>query len=289
MIDYAYENYIGDRDFIFIRCCKSDNDRCIPYVHKLVQSGVKVFLDVQGSKSGEKPSRVAQAIACCETALFFISKRSCESMEFRNGINYAMEINKPTVYVALEEDPLAYGLEMQLANVPRIAYSEDIEDKLKEYEVITQNVLGGEAVRKQVDIRRKVLMWGAIAVLVMTFIIAAVAIVRNRVAYYNSPQYALRDADGSEYVNIAAYGEDGIKALAGMTIGELDLTGSDVNDISGIRNMTVEILNVTDCNQLHNLKYIRGCPGLGRVKLSQDMLKYAYDLMYEGIEFEVTK
>jgi len=289
MIDYAYENYIGDRDFVFIRCAKSDKGKCTTLVNRVAQSGVKVFFDVQGSKDSEKPAKVAQAIYCCETALFFISKKACASLDYRNSINYAMEINKNTVYVALEDDPLAHGLEMQLANVPRIDLSEDIEEALKEHEVITQDVLGGEPVRKHVDIRKKILMWGAIAILVIAFVIAAMAIVKNRVEYYNSAEYALRNVSGSEYVNIASYGQEGLNALSGMSIGELDLSGSDISDLAGIQDVAVEALNVSDCSGLHDLKPITGCKTLRRVKISQDMLKYARNLLNNGIEFEVTK
>jgi len=286
---YGYENYIGNNDFVFIRCVKADSTKCVSYVEKLSQNGVKVFFDIQGSSDAEKPSKVAQAIYTCGTALFFISKNSCESLEFRNSINYAMEIQKNTVYVALEDEPLAHGLEMQLANVPRIDLTDDFEEKLKAYGVITQDVLGAEPVRKHVDIKKKLIMSGVILALTALFVIAAVAIIKDRVAYYNSPQWILRDMDGSEYVNISAYGETGIRALAGMDIGEIDLTGSDINDLSAIQDVRAEVLNITDCKDLRDIGPVLKCEGLRTVKISQDMLKYVYDLRYQGIEFEVTK
>jgi len=290
---YAYENYIGDGDFIFISCTKADRTKAVSLAENLAGDGIKVFFDIADEVKSKSPEKIAEAIDKCESGIFFISEKACENLAFRNEINYALEIKKDIFCISCDDKAFTHGLDMQLANIPQDTWEdtcyEELCGKLKEHQIITQDTMGGTPVKKNVNVTKQIVFAAIIVVAIALFIFGAIRIVENRVAYYQSAEWILRDADGSEYLNISIYGEDGVKALQGKTIGELDLSGSNIEDLSGIAGINVNVVNVSDCANLHSLKPLMQCENIKTIKLSQDMLKYAYGLRGQGVEIEVTK
>ena len=126
MKKYAYKNYIREQDFVFARCVKADEAKASFVANTLVEATVKTFFDVQGSSSSEKPEVIADTIERAETVIFFLSGKACESLEFRNNINFALEIKKHIVCIRLDKEELSHGMDMQLANIPVI----DLSDKM---------------------------------------------------------------------------------------------------------------------------------------------------------------
>ena len=292
MIDkkYSYENYLGEEDFVFMRCANADRAKSVKLAEKMTESGIQLFFDIQGSRDAEVPSKIAEAIDKCETAVFIMSKKACDSLEFRNNINYAIEQKKHIVCIRLDREEFSHGLDMQLANIPTVDYKEYdlLEKELIDREVITQDVKGAKPVKRNVNQGKQFLLVAVIVVAAAAFALGAKAMIQDRVNYYNSAEYLFRDADGSDYLNVSKYGEEAIQALEGKTVQELDLSGSTINTLEGIQKINIEVLDITDCNNLRRLDQLNGCINLHTVRLSQNLIKYIPNELGH-IEFEIIK
>lgn len=287
---FSYENYIGNEDFVFMRCVKADSAKATMFAERMVVAGIKLFFDIQGNKDSENPGTIAKAIKQSETVLFFMSKKACDSLEFRNNINFALEQKKHIVCIRLDNEEFTHGLDMQLANIPTIEYNdyEKLENKLEELEVITQDVLGATPVKINVNKTKQLILATVIVVVIIGFAFGANAIIRNRIQYYNSAEYMFRDADGSDYLNVSKYAEEAIKVLEGKKVKELDFTGSEINSLEGIQKIDIEILNIADCNNLRRIDQLQGCPNLHTVRINQNLINLIPESLGH-IEFEIVR
>ncbi len=285
---FEYKNYIGS-GFVYVGAASCDKKAATVIGNYFVKSGIKTFFDMKGAKDAEEARVVADAIEGASGVIFLISRDACESLEFRNAVNFALSIHKSIVCVKLDDLDYSKGLEMQLANVPSLRFESEeklIEDLKKDY-FITQDVLGHENEKKNVNLKKQITVAALVLVMAVGFIVGSTAIVKNRIAYYNSAEYILRDVDGAEYVNIAKYGADGLKALAGKSVTELDLTDGNFDSLFGIESITAETVNITGLNGVDNLDYIFYCDGLKKIKLSQDMLTKFDSNMFEMYDYEI--
>ena len=305
MKKYAYKNYIGEQDFVFARCVKADEAKASFVANTLVEATVKTFFDVQGSSSSEKPEVIADTIERAETVIFFLSGKACESLEFRNNINFALEIKKHIVCIRLDKEELSHGMDMQLANIHMIDLSDkmnismsskaekqkladDIIESFKKEEIITQDTLGSVQEKKNVNLKKQVTIIAIIVLASAAFAAGAYKIVSERVAYYQSTEYLLRNVDGSEYLNISQYGNDGIKVLAGKHIHELEFTGNSIDDFSGMKDVTAEIIDVTNCENA-DFDEIMQTKNLQTIRVTQKQLKYVYPYRNQGVEIVVVR
>jgi len=288
-----YENYIGEEDYVFIECAACDEQCLVPLANSMAEHRIKTFFAVQGTKKTPDPKEIADAIEECESAVFYISEKACDSLEFRNSINYALEIKKHIIYICREDVKLTHGLDMQLANVPRIIISDgnaaydELSDKLTELEVITQDVLGGNPKQARVDNWKKILLTVLIVAAVIAFTVLAWIIIKDRVEYYQSAGWNLRDADGQTYVSLEGMDEEGIVALQGTTIGELDLRGSNIKNLDGIEKINVKILILGNCEGIDDMDSITKSESLTTVKLQQSEIQYVTELLDSDIDFEI--
>lgn len=305
MKKYAYKNYIGDQDFVFARCVKADEEKASFVANTLVEATVKTFFDVQGSGASEKPEVIADTIEKAETVVFFLSGKACENLEFRNNINFALEIKKNIVCIRLDKSILRYGLDMQLANIPMLDLSERFfspvlssaekqsiaeyaVEKLKEYKAITQDTLGSVQEKKNVDFKKQIIIIAIIVLAVAAFAAGAYKIVSERVAYYQSTEYLLRNVDGSEYLNISQYGNEGIKVLAGKHIHELEFAGNSIDDFSGMKDVSAEIIDVTNCDNA-DFAEIMQTKDLQTIRVIQKQLKYVYPYRNQDVKIVVVR
>lgn len=289
MKTFAYQSYTGTEPFLLLKACKTDMPYALSLGDKLVKEGVRVYLDVCESKDSQPAEQTADALQNCDRAIFLLSEKACESLEMRNAVNYALEIKAKLLCLKTDSAPLSHGLDMQLANVTMLPYDEKtVMDALRTYECLTQNVIGEGMERKNVNRKKQLVLAGIAAVIVALFVVGGI-FAKQRIDYYRSAEYVFRNADGSEYINIASYGADGITALAGKSVKELDLTDGGFTDLNGIGKISVETLNLADNPDLTDFHEIFYCEGLRRLVISQDMLKAVNNYPHNNIQVVVIK
>lgn len=302
---FAYKNYIGNKDFVFARAVNSDETKASLIANAMVEAEVKTFFDVQGKRDSEKPDTIADAIEKSRAAVFFLSEDSCKSLEFRNNINFAFAIQKQIICIRLDKSEYKHGLDMQLANVQTIDLSErfnvpilsaaekqsiaeHVIEKLKEFEAITQDTFGTVQEKRNVNLKKQLILIAIIVAALAAFSVGAYKIISERVAYYQSAEYILRNADGSEYMNISKYGNEGLKALSGKHIKELEFTGSGIDDFSPMSEISADIIDVYDCDNADFSK-IMETGNLKTVRVIQNQLKHIYPYRKNDVEIEVIR
>lgn len=285
----AYRSYTGTEPFLFLKACKSDSAAALALIDKLVSEGVRVYFDLCGTSDAQPYEQTADAIRRCDCAIFILSEKACDSLEMRNAVNYALEIKAKLICFNTDGGKLSHGLDMQLANVTVLPYDGNTAmDGLLSHECLTQSVMGGGMERRNVN-RKKQLVLAAIVVMIAALLALGGSFAKQRIDYYRSAEYALRDADGSEYINIAAYGSDGIAALAGKSVKELDLTDGGFTELTGIMNVGVETLILTGNPELTDLHEIFYCEGLQRLEISQDMTEAVCKYPRGDLQIVVTR
>ena len=284
---FAYQSYTGTEPFLLLKACKADMPYALSLGDKLVQEGVRVYLDVCETKDSQVPEQTADAMGRCDRAIFLLSEKACESLEMRNAVNYALAIKKNLLCLKTDDATLSHGLDMQLANVTMLPYDDKtVMDALRTHECLTQSVIGEGMERKNVNRKKQLVLAGIAAVIVALLVVGGI-FAKQRIDYYRSAEYVFRNADGSEYINIASYGAEGITALADKSVKELDLTDGGFTDLTGIGNVKVETLTLAGNPELTDFHEIFYCEGLHRVVVSQDMLKAVNNYPHNEIQVVV--
>ena len=289
MKQFAYQSYNGNEPFILLKACKDDMSYALTLGDKLVHDGVRVFIDVCETRDSQAPEQTADAIERCDHAIFLLSEKACESLEMRNAVNYALEIKAKLICLKTDSAPLRHGLDMQLTNVPVLPYDDEtVMDALRTHECLTQNVMGEGMELKNVNRKKQYVLASITAVMVILLVVGGI-FVKQRVDYYQSAEYVFRNADGSEYINIAPYGEEGIAALADKSVKELDLTDGGFTNLDGISKVKVESLTLAGNPELKDFHEIFYCEGLQRLVVSQDMLEAVKNCPHDKLEIVVAK
>jgi len=295
MTEYLYQNYTGPGAFLFFGCDTSGKKEAAALANRLAGEGAALFFTAVGSEKQEEgyaePSDTAEAVKNAAGCVMFLTPFGVSRLELRNIVNFILSEHKKLICFKLGDFPLSEGLDMQLANVPVAAWKgqEEAIELLKQEKILSQEVLGADAKPKTIDRKKKILMIVLIVLLVSGFAFAAARIIQGRIAYYQSPAYILRNAGGSVYLNASVYGQEGLDALKGMTITELDLRGAGLNNLNALTEMNVEVLDITDNPGLTDLYPLASCEGLQKVRISQDLLPYAYMVRDCGFEIIVEK
>ena len=288
--DFGYLPYIGPEGFVFLRASVEDNNLACHIAEELAGRNVRVFYDCAGGKGGALPEEVAAGIQNCEAAFFVLTKYACESLDFRNSINYALKEKKTVVIIKRESFVPGFGLDMQLANMPVVAMSDagSVADALEKGGYLTADVKGpGLVAKPEVKSRRK-LSYAALLAIVALLIVGAV-IVKNRVDYLNSAEYQLRDVDNAEYVDISRFDDSALALLDGKTIGTLYMENMGAKDISAIRSVNVTEVDIANNPDVASLEPVLSCSGIERVAVSQDMLEKAQPVIDAGLEVKVVR
>ena len=284
---FAYQSYTGTEPFLLLKACKADMPYALSLGEKLVQEGVRVFLDVCETKDSQSAEQTADALQNCDRAIFLLSEKACESLEMRNAVNYALAIKKDLICLKTDSAALSHGLDMQLANVTMLPYDDNtVMDALRTRECLTQSVIGEGMERKNVNRKKQLVLAGISAVIVALLVVGGI-FAKQRIDYYRSAEYVFRNADGSEYINIASYGAEGITALADKSVKELDLTDGGFTDLTGIGKIKIETLTLAGNPDLTDFHEIFYCEGLHRVVVSQDMLQAVNNYPHDNIQVVV--
>ncbi len=278
---FRYLPYAGVGDFAYFGCDAADEPSAAAVAEILVSRGFRLSCDSCGGKFAQSPSALAETIAHCGGAVAFLSEKSIESLAFRNVINYLLSLRKPLVCVKLGEFQLGYGLDMQLANIPMIALStpEETAEALMQSGVLTQTMVGEGMEKRNFNHKRNYIIIAMVAVTVLAFGLYLGSVIRER----TSAAYILQNTDGSKYVNIAKYGDEGIAAMAGKTVGELDLSGGTFTTLLNIKGVSAATVNVSDIPSNVALWPLVQVKGIETVKISQNQVIFARDLCNAGI------
>ena len=276
---FEFENYLGNEDFIFVEADKSCNDLAFLLCNKLIDERVRLYYDSNNKNDEHQKEEVAPRIKDAKKVIFIMNKDTSNNLEFRNMVNYALEIKKDVVIVKDSDFKLTHGMDMQLANVPAFIFDEKtIDEKLNEYEIITQDVIGEVPDKKNINKKKQYIFIGLICFIVILLAVG-VFVVKNRLEYYNSITYIYKDVTNIDYINISEYGNKAFEELQEKTITELDMSNSNFDNFEGINKLSVKTLNIANNPNISNINLIFYCKGLERIKCSQDMLdnimKYA--------------
>lgn len=281
---FSYLPYKGVNSFAYFGCSKEDEAIASELVDALVSEGFRLYCDSCGSKYKNSAEEIASALNSADSAIVLLSEKSVENLAFRNAINYLLSMRKKLVCIKLGDFKLSHGLDMQLANIKTIPYAsiEETVNEVLKTDVLTQEMIGEGMEKRVINRKRNFVMAGMIAAAVLIFAVSAFTIIDKR----TSPEYLLKDVDGYEYLSISKYGDEGIAALAGKSIGELDLSGGKYSNLAAIKDIKVKTINVSDIGELA-LRPLRQVEGLETVKISQDQVEYAGDLFDAGLLIEI--
>lgn len=281
---FSYLPYKGVNSFAYFGCSKEDEAIASELVDALVSEGFRLYCDSCGSKYKNSAEEIASALNSADGAIVLLSEKSVENLAFRNAINYLLSMRKKLVCIKLGDFKLSHGLDMQLANVITISYTsiEDVVNEILTSDVLTQDMIGEGMEKRVFNRKRNFIIAGMIAAAVLIFVVSAFTIIDKR----TSPEYLFKDVDGYEYLNISKYGDEGIAALAGKRIGELDLSGGKYSNLAAVKDIQVKTINVADIGELA-LRPLRQIEGLETVKISQDQVSYAGELFDAGFLIEI--
>jgi len=284
---FTYLPYAGVGGYAYWSCIGEDEPIAAEVAELLAARSFRLYNDACGGKYAQSPAAVAEAIARCDGAVVFLSEKSIDSLAFRNAINYLLSLRKPLVCVKLGDFKLEHGLAVQLANIASVPYTtaEETAEALVQSGVLTQDMVGAGMEKRDFNRKRNYIMLAMVALAVTIFALSALLTVQK----HRSPAYTLRDADGSDYVNIASYGDEGLTAMAGKTVGELDLTDGVFTSLAAAKDVSAATVNVSGVSAEVALWPLTQVQGIKTVKISQDQVIYAGDLCRAGLTVVVTR
>lgn len=282
---FSYLPYAGVNSFAYYGCTKDDIGIASEIANILVSKGFRLYLDARGGKNEASSINLSNSIMACQGAIVFISSKSIESLSFRNVINNIISIKKPAVFIKIGDFDLAYGLDMQLANCNIIKYTNtsDTVSALLDSTVLTQDMMGEGMVEANDNSKKLYIMLAMAIIALLIFVFSAISIINKR----TSVEYVLSDVNNVEYLNIAKYGDEAIEILSGRTITELDLSNGSFTSLDGVEKININTINVSDLSDV-SLNILKKIEGLKAVKLSQDQIQYANELISKGIRVIIT-
>lgn len=282
---FKYLPYLGTDSYAYLGCTKEDIDYAIQVSEFLVKNGFRLFLN-SFDKKELSYEQISESINKADSAIVFLSKEGIENLDFRNSINYLLSLNKKIIFIKIGNFELSHGLDMQLANADIISFTtaKDIASKIID-SVLTQDMIG-EGMKYRVVSKTKYYIMALMAITVIgIFSIVTTNIIKER----QTAEYILKDVDGYEYVNISSFGPEGIDALKGKSIVELDLGDAEYKNIDGIKDIKVNVVDVSDISEYVMLRPLKQVEGLETVKISQAQCKMAEELIDTGLRVIVTK
>ena len=107
--------YEGKEPYIFISYAHKDSAEVLPLIEELSSRGYRVWYDAGIEAGTEWPEYIAAHLEKSACVLAFLSASAVASFNCRQEINYAIDLQKPTLTVYLEELALTGGMRMRLA------------------------------------------------------------------------------------------------------------------------------------------------------------------------------
>ena len=123
----------------------------------------------------------------------------------------------------------------------------------------------------------------------LAFMIVAGIILKNRIDYYNSAKYRLKDIDQSDYLDFTSFKEGDIVYLKDKKIKEISFADMGLRSIEGIEDVDTEHIDISGNPDLKNINPILRSQSIKTVALSQDMIIVAEMLRRGDIEVIITR
>ena len=284
-MNIKYQAYQGPEDFIFIRAYKDDEGLLSGITNRLIDKRIRVFYDLASSRKSHRQEEIASAILNSSLCVFVLSKKAADSLDLRNSINYALSLKKDVVCIRKDEGELSHGLDMQLSN---ITFYRNTDELIEYTEHNYRSCIGEGQIISTVDQRRK-MMTIAMVILAALFLMISVFFITNRIGYFNSAEYRLKDIDNVEYLDLSSFKQGDIICLENRTIDEISFKDMDISSIKDIDKVNVRVIDISGNPDLKNIQPIIRSKTIKTVMISQDMIKIADLLCLAGIEVVVTR
>ena len=289
MAKFSYESYGGPEGFLALVCHSSDEAAAGAFANALVSRNVRVFLAMTGTDA-VLPEEIAGAILNARGVLLFTTPDAVESLEFRNAANYAMTLKKPALVIKDPGHVPAHGLDMQLANVTAVPLSgaEETAQAVEETGILSEAVTGEGQIRRPTS-KKRILITAALFLLAAGFLVLSVFVIRDRLKYYNSPEYLLRDLDDVEVMNLNVYGTDAIPYIEGHWFRFLDASHMGLTDLSILKNVEYFEIDVSGNPDITSFEPLAERGWISIVRISQDQVPLASVLRERGFTVIVTE
>ena len=284
-MNIKYQAYQGPEDFIFIRAYKDDEGLLSGITNRLIDQKIRVFYDLASSRKSHRQEEIASAILNSSLCVIVLSKKAADSLDLRNSINYALSLKKDVVCIRKDEGELSHGLDMQLSN---ITFYRNTDELIEYTEHNYRSCIGEGQIISTVDQRRK-MMTIAMVILAALFLMISVFFITNRIGYFNSAEYRLKDIDNVEYLDFSSFKQGDIICLENRTIDEISFKDMDISSIKDIDKVNVRVIDISGNPDLKNIQPIIRSKTIKTVMISQDMIKIADLLCLAGIEVVVTR
>lgn len=271
-----YNSYEGIEPYIFLSFDKVDRQTASKIINQLIEREFRICYHEHDCSSLSDADWLAGRILSSTLAVFLLSKNSLHSLAFRNCINFALNRKKSVFCIFLDDEKLEYGFEMQLATVPGIKRSsyknvnELCEDILKT-DYFSQALRGEDAKTVRKNNRKKAIVLGIMASILVLFFVFAAAIVMNRMQYENSVAGQIEKLTEADYLDLSDQDASIIELLQDKTIHTLVLRNMGLTDVNALESVLCEELDLSQNPDVNTLEPLLDNKHLKTVKVTQDM------------------
>ena len=118
------KSYKGKGSYAFISYCHRDGKKVYPILERLAREGYHIWYDAGIEVGKDWTEVIADNLKQASVCIAFFSHESLKSLHCKREVKYAILQNIPFIAVFLESVEVSAGLEMQLAMVQSIDYTE---------------------------------------------------------------------------------------------------------------------------------------------------------------------
>jgi hypothetical protein len=272
-----YNSYEGNEPYIFLRFDKVDRQSASGIVNLLIEREFRVCYHEHDRRVLADAEGLADRILSSSLAVFLLSKDSLQSLESRNCINFALNRKKQVFCIFLDDEKLEYGFDMQLATVPgikRIGY-ENINalcDDMLKTDCFSQELRGEDAKSVRKSNRKRAVVLGVMASILVLFLVSAAAIVMNRMQYENSAAGQVSKLMVTDYLDLSSQDASLVELLRDKTITTLVLRNMGLTDLSALVSVRCEELDLSENPAINTLEPLLDNMHLKTVRVTQDMV-----------------
>lgn len=115
-MDRPFQAYQGDEPYLFVSYSHEDSDVVFPEIQWLKDRGFNIWYDEGISPGSRWSDELATSLQNSALFLYFGTPRSVDSQHCQDEINLALDADKPTIAVYLQETELTPGLKLRLSS-----------------------------------------------------------------------------------------------------------------------------------------------------------------------------
>ena len=271
-----FDSYSDNKPYIFLGFDKAEKQTASIIINYLIEKQFRICYVERDDKAIADADFLANRILLSDLTIFLLSVPSVQSLEYRNCINYALSKKKKVFCIYVDDEELGFGLDMQLANTPRVRLAdyEDVgklcEDIIK-LDYFVQDMRGEDAKISIKHNRRKTVAIAAMVSIIVLFFAAAAVIAVDRINYENSLAGQIEKLTEVDYLDISDEDASIIELLRGKTIDTLAARNMGLTDIEALGYVDCEDLDISGNPTVNTLEPLLNSENLKTVKVSQDM------------------